>query len=237
MCLLGLDLSSLAGALHATNSWQKREFSSTPVLNFMQAAPAHCLWICPHRSHWGIQAGIRLFPIPVFHCVWSEMVHLCSWNRLLAYWGNTVLPGSLEIPERNYDASMYFLNIFLWIVFPNVKFRYQYPAGQCTVSVSSLSMPCISYGRSRQAKLLQGRASFGVIIMQKSSKGREDTAASISVLVCLGLPAGWSSQKRRLPWSPPAVLSHILQAFSHRKVLWTMDNNPNFEDYRILLIS
>lgn len=214
MCLLGLDLSSLTGALHATNSWQKREFSSTPVLNFMQAAPAHCLWICPHRSHWGIQAGIRLFPIPVFHCVWSEMVHLCSWNRLLAYWGNTVLPGSLEIPERNYDASMYFLNIFLWIVFPNVKFRYQYLAGQCTVSVSSLSMPCNPYGRSRQAKLLQGRASFGVIIMQKSSKGREDTAASISVLVCLGLPAGWSSQTKAALIPSCCSVPHTASIFS-----------------------
>lgn len=45
---------------------------------------------------------------------------------------------------------------------------------------------------------------LGVIIMQKSPEGKEHTAASISVLVCLGFPAGWSSQKWRLPWSPPA---------------------------------
>lgn len=239
MCLLRLDLSSLAGVLHATNSWQSTEFSSSPVPNFLQAAPAHCLWICLHRARWRIQAGIRLFSILFFQCVRSEMAHLWSWNRLLAYWWNTMLPWLLEIPERNDDVSMYFLKFFLRIVFPNVKFRYQYLAVQCTVSGSSLSMLFFPDCRSRQARLLLGRASFGVIIMQKSPReeGREDTAASIPVLVCLGFPAGSSSQKRRLPWSPPAVLSHILQAFSHRKVLSIVSNSPNFEDYQVLSIS
>lgn len=97
-----------------------------------------------------------------------------------------------------------------------------------------LSMPDC---RSRQTRLLQGRASFGVMIMQKSPEGREDTAASISVQVRLGFPAAWSSQNRKLAWSPPAVLSHVLQAFSHRKVLWTVNNSPNFGDCQILWIS
>lgn len=119
MCLLRLDPSSLAGVLHATDSWQNREFSSSPVLNFMQAASEHCLWICLHRSCWGTQAGIRLCLYPFFTV--CEVVYLCSWNRLLAYWGNTMLPGSLEMPKRNDDASMYFLTLFLWIVFSKVQ--------------------------------------------------------------------------------------------------------------------
>lgn len=109
MCLLRLDLSSLAGVLHATNSWQNTEFSSSPVPNFLQAAPAHCLWICLHRARWRIQAGIR-FSLYFFFSVWE--VRWPIFEAGTGYWLTDEIL-CCQDPWKYQKGMMMFLCIFL----------------------------------------------------------------------------------------------------------------------------
>lgn len=122
----------------------------------------------------------------------------------------------------------FFLNFLLRARFRSVKLGEQRPAGRGAVSGSALPMSSFPDCGSRRARRLQRRASSGATIAQNST-GREERSraepsrAFAPAPVRLGVPAGCggcSSPQWRLPSSPPAVLSCVLQEFSHWKEFW-----------------
>lgn len=216
MCLLRIDLSSPARALHATKQLSEQRIRLQFCTEFHAGSSCALFMDLPAQSSLRDSSKHQVFPVAVFYRVCSDMVRLWSWIQagglLIKYFIARILGNA-----KKKDVPLYFLKFLLWIRFRNVKFREQCSARQCSVSGSVLAMSSFPEGWSRQARHLQSRACSGVMITQKSRE-REEGAAFSSAPHAAGTPR-WL-RGLQLPQMKAAFIPSCCSVLCAADVFW-----------------